>query len=236
MSLEQNVSTVLQNIADAAQRAGRRTEEITLLAATKTRDAATVREIIACGVTTVGENRVQEMTQKLAQNAYEGAQLHFIGRLQTNKVRQVAGKVALIHSVDSLRLANEINKALSRLREQDASVPAQDVLVEVNIGGELSKGGIEPQDLPAFLEQLAGLDGLRVRGLMCIPPPAETPDEARRYFSEMKALFDRNTHLLAQEVPHILSMGMSDDYEQAILEGSTLVRVGTALFGPRIYT
>lgn len=236
MSLEQNVSTVLQNIADAAQRAGRRTEEVTLLAATKTRDAATVREIIACGVTTVGENRVQEMAQKLAQNAYEGAQLHFIGRLQTNKVRQVAGKVALIHSVDSLRLANEINKALSRLREQDASVPAQDVLVEVNIGGELSKGGIELQDLPAFLEQLAGLDGLRVRGLMCIPPPAETPDEARRYFSSMKALFDRNTHLLSQEVPHVLSMGMSDDYEQAILEGSTLVRVGTALFGPRIYT
>lgn len=236
MSLEQNVSAVLQNIADAAQRAGRRTEEVTLLAATKTRDAATVREIIACGVTTVGENRVQEMAQKLAQNAYEGAQLHFIGRLQTNKVRQVAGKVALIHSVDSLRLANEINKALSRLREQDASVPAQDVLVEVNIGGELSKGGIEPQDLPAFFEQLAGLDGLRVRGLMCIPPPAETPDEARRYFSSMKALFDRNTHLLSQEVPHVLSMGMSDDYEQAILEGSTLVRVGTALFGPRIYT
>ncbi len=232
-SLRHNLQTIRRQIAAAAALAGRSADEITLLAATKTRDAAAVREIIAAGIACAGENRVQEMTEKLAQDAYEGAQLHYIGRLQTNKVRQVAGKVALIQSVDSLRLANEIQKVMQRRLEQEGQSSPQDVLIQVNIGGELSKGGIPPQELSAFLEQIAELALVRVRGLMCIPPPAETPDQARRYFAEMKAQFDRHTHLLAPEGPHILSMGMSDDFTQAILEGSTLVRVGTALFGPR---
>ncbi len=234
--LAHNVEMIRQNIADAANAAGRNAQEITLLAATKTRDAQTVRAVIAAGITTVGENRVQEMTEKLAQNAYLGASLHFIGQLQTNKVKQVASRVELIHSVDTLRLAAEIEKVVGRLWEQDKTTAAQDVLVEVNIGGEYSKGGVEPPELPAFLEQLAGFAHLRVRGLMCIPPPARTPDEARRYFAAMKSLFDRNTRLLDASGAPILSMGMSDDYEQAVREGATLVRVGTALFGPRIYT
>ncbi len=233
--LAYNIQAIRLNIAAAAKAAGREMQEITLLAATKTRDADTVRKVIAAGVTTVGENRVQEMTEKLAQNAYQGASLHFIGQLQTNKVKQVAGRVELIHSVDSLRLAAELEKAVGRLCEQVHTITAQDVLVEVNIGGEYSKGGIEPPALPAFLEQLAGYTHLRVRGLMCIPPPARTPDEARRYFAAMKSLFDRTIRLLDYSSTPILSMGMSDDYEQAILEGATLVRVGTALFGPRIY-
>ncbi len=234
--LAHNVEVIRQNIANAAKAAGRSVQEVTLLAATKTRDAQSVREVIAAGVTTVGENRVQEMTEKLAQAAYLGASLHFIGQLQTNKVKQVAGRVELFHSVDSLRLAAEIEKVVGRLCEKQKTIAAQDVLVEVNIGGEHSKGGIEPLELPEFLEQLAGFAHLRVRGLMCIPPPAQTPDEARRYFAAMKNLFDRNVGMLDASGVPILSMGMSDDYEQAVSEGATLVRVGTALFGPRIYT
>ncbi len=225
---------IQERIAQAARAAGRSEKEITLLAATKTQDAATVREAIACGVKTVGENRVQELTEKLAQNAYEGAELHFIGHLQTNKVRQVAGQVALIHSVDSLRLAQEISRAMQHLAQENGIPRTQDVLIEVNIGGELSKGGVEPEGLKALLNDAAQLPAIRIAGLMCIPPRAESPNEARRYFARMKALFDRTAPYLSDGTPRVLSMGMSGDYAEAILEGATLVRVGTALFGPRL--
>lgn len=234
-AIKENAARIQHAIAKAALQAGRRPEEITLLAATKTRTPAEVREVIAAGITTVGENRVQEMTEKLGSAAYDGASLHFIGRLQTNKVKLVVGRAALIHSVDSPRLAAELEKASARVGEQTQSGFVQEVLVEVNIGGEHSKGGIEPRDLPGFLQTLAEYGHLRVRGLMCIPPPAETPEQARRYFAAMRELFERSRALLAQGCEHVLSMGMSDDYEQAVLEGSTLVRVGTALFGPRNY-
>ncbi len=226
---------IQERIAQAARAAGRGEKEITLLAATKTQDASTVREAIARGVKTVGENRVQELTEKLAQNAYEGVELHFIGHLQTNKVRQVAGQVALIHSVDSLRLAQEISRAMQRLAQENGTPRTQDVLIEVNIGGELSKGGVEPEGLKALLNDAAQLPAIRIAGLMCIPPRAESPEEARRYFARMKALFDRTAPYLSDGTPRVLSMGMSGDYAEAILEGATLVRVGTALFGPRLY-
>lgn len=235
MELAEKFKEIERQIAEAAQKAGRSADEITLLAATKTKDAETVREAIACGVKAAGENRVQELTEKLAQNAYEGAALHFIGHLQTNKVRQVAGKVVLIHSVDSLKLAQEVSRTMQQLSGLAASVQFQDILVEVNIGGELSKSGVEPQGLKPLLEEIAKLPGLRIAGLMCIPPRAETSDEARRCFARMKALYDQTEPYFSKEIPHVLSMGMSGDYQEAILEGSTLVRVGTALFGPRAY-
>ncbi|MFA9381429.1 MAG: YggS family pyridoxal phosphate-dependent enzyme [Acetanaerobacterium sp.] len=234
-SIASRVQDILQEIAQAAATAGRNAGEITLLAATKTRDAATVREVIASGVTTVGENRVQEMTEKLAQDAYDGAQLHFIGRLQSNKVRQVAGKTVLIHSVDSLRIAREIDRVMASLAAQGAQPPVQDVLAEVNIAGEQSKGGVAPQELDAFLDELAALAHIRTVGLMCIPPPADTPDDARRCFARMKSLFDGCVHRFAPDCRPVLSMGMSGDYVQAVLEGATLVRVGTAIFGQRQY-
>ncbi len=226
----ERIDSIVQRIAQAAKSAGRSPADVTLLAATKTRDTDTVREIIANGISVVGENRVQEMTQKLAENAYENASLHFIGQLQSNKVRQVAGYVDLIHSVDSLKLAQEINKAV--VARSDMTQP-QDILIEINIGGETSKGGIQPGQLKQFLYSLSELPAIRISGLMCIPPPAQTKDEARRYFAQMKELFDRHCDSFSLHRPPVLSMGMSDDFEQAILEGSTLVRVGTALFGPR---
>lgn len=235
MDLAIKLQEIQERIAQAARAAGRGEKEITLLAATKTQDASTVREAIARGVKTVGENRVQELTEKLAQNAYEGVELHFIGHLQTNKVRQVAGQVALIHSVDSLRLAQEISRAMQRLAQENGTPRTQDVLIEVNIGGELSKGGVEPEGLKALLNDAAQLPAIRIAGLMCIPPRAESPEEARRYFARMKALFDRTAPYLSDGTPRVLSMGMSGDYAEAILEGATLVRVGTALFGPRLY-
>lgn len=235
MELAEKLKEIERQIAEAAQKAGRNADEITLLAATKTQDAATVREAIASGVKAAGENRVQELTEKLAQNAYEGAVLHFIGQLQTNKVRQVAGKVALIHSVDRLKLAQEISRTMLQLSSIAASPQLQDILIEVNIGGELSKSGAEPQGLEALLCDVAKLPSLQIAGLMCIPPRAETPDDARRYFARMKALYDQTEPYFSKNVPHVLSMGMSGDYQEAILEGSTLVRVGTALFGPRAY-
>ena len=229
MSLAEKIRQVEENIAAAAREVGRDPSEITLVAATKVQTSETIREAIAAGVKVCGENRVQEMTAHLADNAYEGAKLHFIGHLQTNKVKFVVGRVDLIESVGSQRL-------LEAIEQQAAKVGVvQDILLEVNVGGEESKSGVSVAELPALAARAAELPHVRLRGLMAIPPVAQNKGENRPFFAQMRQLFvdikekmDDN-----KSVIDCLSMGMSRDYEDAVREGATLVRVGTALFGPR---
>ena len=231
MSIQEHVNTVKETIAAAARAAGRDPGEITLCAATKVQTDDTIRQAIAAGIAVCGENRVQELTAHLAAGAYAGAQVHFIGHLQTNKVKQVVGKAALIHSVDSQRLLQAIDSQAGKLGL------VQDILLEVNIAGEESKGGCTPEDvLP--LARLAGeLDHVRLRGLMSIPPVPVHPADSRPYFLKMHQLFVDIREKMSDNQSDIncLSMGMSADCEEAISQGSTLVRVGTALFGPRSY-
>lgn len=229
MSIAQNVEAVRRRIQAAALSAGRDPAEITLCAATKTQTSDAIREVIAAGVPVCGENRVQEMTAHLADDAYQGAALHFIGRLQTNKVRQVVGKVALIQSVDSLHLLQAIEAQAAKIGV------VQDILIEINIGDEASKGGVAAGAAVDLALQASAMDHVRLRGLMAIPPPVEDPAENRPFFAAMRQLFvdikkktGDNTSVM-----DCLSMGMSGDYEEAVAQGATLVRVGTALFGPR---
>lgn len=226
MSIAENISEVRANIEAACREAGRSPEEITLVGASKMNDAQACREAIAAGIDALGENRVQEMTAKLQENAYEGAPLHFIGHLQRNKVRQVVGVVSLIHSVSSLELLEEIDK---QARKRDI---VQDILLEVNIGGEASKSGVSPDALPELLEEVSEMEHLHVCGLMTIPPPTQDT----RHLEAMQKLFeDMNARKIAKTEMKILSMGMSGDYEAAVACGSTLVRIGSALFGARLY-
>lgn len=229
MDLSQNIKAVQERIAAAARAAGRDPGEISLCAATKVQTDDTIRAAIAGGIRLCGENRVQELTAHLEANAYAGAEVHFIGHLQTNKVRQVVGKVSLIHSVDSERLLRAIDA------QADKQGCVQDILLEVNIAGEESKGGISPEELPQLAGLAAGCPHVRLRGLMAIPPISSLPGANRKYFSQMRNLFVDIMNKMSdnQSVIDCLSMGMSADYEDAIAEGATLVRVGTALFGPR---
>ncbi len=230
MDVSSHVSMVQSKIAAAAIAAGRSPQEITLCAATKVQSDETIRQAIAAGISVCGENRVQELTAHLAANAYEGArEVHFIGHLQTNKVKQVVGKVDLIQSVDSPHLLQAIHTQADKLDI------VQDILFEVNIAGEASKSGCSPELLPQLVQQAAQLPHVRVRGLMAIPPISSAPGANRRYFAQMRQLFIDITQKMSdnQGVMDCLSMGMSADYEDAIAEGATLVRVGTALFGPR---
>ena len=230
MDLEKNIQLVQSKIAAAALAAGRSPEEITLCAATKVQSDDTIRSAIASGISVCGENRVQELTAHLAAGAYAGAkEVHFIGHLQTNKVKQVVGKVALIQSVDSLHLLQAIHTQAEKLGI------VQDILLEVNIAGEESKSGCSPELLSQLVLETHRLPHVRLRGLMAIPPISSSPGANRRYFAEMHQLFIDITQKMSdnQGVMDCLSMGMSADYEDDIAEGATLVRVGTALFGPR---
>ena len=229
MSLEENIARVKAGIAQAAAEAGRDPGEITLVAATKVQTSETIRAAIAAGVTVCGENRVQELTGHLDDYAYDGARVHFIGHLQTNKVRFVVGRVDLIESVDSLRLLGAVERQAEKLNL------VQDILLEVNIGHEESKGGCLPEDLPALARRAAELPHVRLRGLMAIPPAAAEPGDNQRFFAATRQLFVDIRSQIGDNDTDIdcLSMGMSGDYEDAIREGATLVRVGTALFGPR---
>ena len=230
MDITESVARVKANIAAAAEKAGRRPEDIYLVAASKMNDSGRVREAIAAGIRICGENRVQEMVEKQAQGAYEGAELHFIGHLQKNKVKQVVGLASLIQSADSLELIRLIDKtALSRCI-------VQDILLEVNIGAEASKSGFSPEELPSALDSIARLDAVRVRGLMTIPPICSSRQEIEPYFVQMKQLF---IDICGKKYDNIrmdfLSMGMSADYETAIACGANMVRVGSAIFGERVY-
>ena len=230
MSIAENIARVRANIAAAAREAGRDPAEITLVGASKMNDAAACREAIAAGIDALGENRVQEMTAKLAEHAYDGAPLHFIGHLQRNKVNKVVGHVDLIQSVGSLELLDEIERVAA------ARDLVQDILLEVNIGREEAKSGFAPEEVLAGAEAAAARTHVRVQGLMTIPPADADREENLRYFQEVQALYvDMNTKLFHNELKY-LSMGMSGDYADAIRAGATMVRVGTAIFGARNYT
>ena len=230
MTIAENVALVRENMALAAREAGRDPGEILLLAASKMNDADRVRQAILAGVDACGENRVQEMLEKQALGAYEGAPLHFIGHLQKNKVKQVVGLAELIHGVDSRELLETISRVAA------ARGLVQDVLLEVNIGGEASKSGFAPEEVPAALEYAAALPALRVRGLMAIPPVCAAPEENRPFFLRMQKLFIDNGGKKYDNVSmDFLSMGMSGDYTEAIACGANLIRVGSGIFGPRHY-
>lgn len=231
MSIAENVAAIQARIAQAALACGRDPAEIQLCAATKMNDADAVRQAIAAGVDCCGENRVQELTAKLAENAYDGAPVHFIGHLQTNKVKQVVGKVALIHSVDSERLLRAINAEAARQGIQ------QNILLEVNIGNEESKSGFRPEEILPLLEKIGEFSNVCMKGLMAIPPISRFPGENLQYFQKMFQLsVDIRKKINDNVTVDCLSMGMSDDYTDAITCGSTMIRVGTAIFGARDYS
>ena len=230
-TIAENITAIRHKIRLAAEKAGRDPHEILLCAATKMNDSENVRKAIAAGVDCCGENRVQELVQKQSENAYDGAPVHFIGHLQTNKVKQVVGKVDLIQSVDSLRLLGAIQKEAAR------QGICQEILLEINIGGEESKTGFSVSELWELLPNLTEYPNLTVRGLMAIPPICQIPGENDKFFQEM---YNLSVDITAKKYDNvrvsILSMGMSDDYEDAIACGSTMIRVGTAIFGARDYS
>lgn len=230
MSIAENVAAIRKEMAQAAIAAGRKPEEVLLCAATKMNDAEAVRQAISAGVDCCGENRVQELVQKQAENAYAGAPVHFIGHLQTNKVRQVVGKVDLIQSVDRLRLLEAIEAEAARQGIY------QDILLEINVGREESKSGFFAEEIPAVLENMFQYGHIRVRGLMAIPPICQNSEDSLKFFQEIRNLsVDISAKKYDNVSVDILSMGMSADFVQAITCGSTMVRVGTAIFGPRDY-
>lgn len=231
MSIAENVARVRAQMAQAALRCGRNPEEIKLCAATKMNDADAVRQAIAAGVDCCGENRVQEFTAKLAENAYIGAPVHFIGHLQTNKVRQVVGKVDLIQSVDSAHLLRAVD------REAGRQGIRQDILLEINIGNEASKGGFSPEEILPLLENFGEFSNVCVKGLMAIPPISRFPGENLEFFQKMRQISVDIRDIINDNVKvDCLSMGMSGDFEDAIAAGSTMIRVGTAIFGARDYS
>ena len=230
MSISENVKQVKENIAAAAIRCGRSSDEIKLVAATKMNDADRVREAIKAGVDICGENRVQELMDKNAVGAYEGCPLHFIGHLQKNKVKYIVGVAELIHSADSLELIEVINKRAAALGI------TQDILLEINIGSEAAKSGFAADEVMNILPRMAEFPSVRVRGLMAIPPICTDKEENRPYFRTMKQLFvDIGAKKYDNVSMDYLSMGMSADYEVAVEEGANLVRVGTGIFGARNY-
>jgi PLP dependent protein len=228
--VKENLKVIRENIAEAAARAGKSASDITLLAATKTVPVEVINHSIELGVDHIGENRVQELNEKYESYNLERCELHFIGHLQLNKVKYLIGRVAMIQSVDSEKLAAEI----SRLSAKKGVTT--DVLLEVNIGKEPNKSGVMPELLPELVEKVSLLPNIRVRGLMAIPPANASETETMNFFLRMNQYFVDIKHKKTDNVSmDWLSMGMSADYTQAILAGANLVRVGTALYGPRIY-
>ena len=228
-SIAENIRSIRGRMAAAAEKAGRDPGDILLVGASKMNDAAACQAAIQAGIDALGENRVQEMTAKLQEHAYDGAPLHFIGHLQRNKARQVVGVVSLIESAGSWELLEEIE------RQAEKKGLVQDVLLEVNIGGEASKSGFAPQDLYEAAERARSLDRVRVRGLMTVPPIAREPHGNLPYFGEVSRLYVDISRKLYDNSFAYLSMGMSDDFEDAIAAGATMVRVGSAIFGRRHY-
>ena len=230
MSIAENIAHIREEMKAAAVAAGRDPDSILLCAATKMNDAAAVRQAIAAGVDVCGENRVQELVQKLSEHAYDGAPVHFIGHLQTNKVKQVVGCVDLIQSVDRRSLLEAIQKEAAR------QGICQDILLEVNIGNEESKSGFQADEVLPLLEHIADFPNIRVKGLMAIPPISQNPGDNRKFFAKM---YELSVDIKEKKYDNVsvdcLSMGMSDDYEDAICCGSTMIRVGTAIFGARDY-
>ena len=229
--VEYNYKKINEDIAEAAQKVGKKREDITFLAATKTVDAATINHAISLGLDHIGENRVQELLSKYEDYDLDNCSLQFIGHLQTNKVRQIVGKVDLIQSVDSVKLAKEI--AAQSLKRNITT----NILVEVNIGREENKSGVMPEQLDELLAKLSEIEAIRVKGLMAIPPICDFAQENRKFFDKMRNIFlDIRSKNIDNISMDILSMGMSGDYAEAIKCGANMVRIGSALFGARNYT
>lgn len=225
---DENYKIVCEKLENAALKSGRSLKDVTLLAATKTVDIDTINYAINSGITHIGENRVQELLSKI--DGLNPVHKHLIGHLQTNKVKDIVTKVELIHSVDSFKLAKEIQKQSERMDVHS------DILLEVNIGGEESKSGFSPDEIYEEIYKIAELSRVHIRGLMTIPPICEKSEENRKYFSKLHNMFlDIASKKIDNSNMEILSMGMSDDYDVAVSEGANLVRVGTALFGKRNY-
>lgn len=228
LDLEENYKRIRAELEEAAAASGRSPNEITLLAATKTVPVEVINHGIALGIRHIGENRVQELCEKY--DRYAPVDLQFIGHLQTNKVRQIIEKVSMIQSVGSGRLAQEIS------RQAEKTGRVMDILIEVNIGREENKSGVLPEALPELVSEAASLPGLRVRGLMAIPPAGAEKADTIRFFSRMTQYFiDMKNKRSDNVTMDYLSMGMSADFADAIRAGANLVRVGSALFGPRVY-
>ena len=229
-SIKENYETIVNRISEAAIKSGRKPEDIIFLSATKTVDPELINYAISLGLKYIGENKVQEMLSKYDKYDLEHSQLHFIGHLQSNKVRQIIGKVSMIQSVDSVKLAQEISKYSVK------NDLVTDILIEVNIGREENKSGVMPEKLEELLREISDFEGISVKGLMAIPPICENEAEIRGYFANMRNLFlDISTKKIDNIRMDILSMGMSGDYYEAILEGANLVRIGSSLFGARNY-
>ncbi|MCR5546389.1 MAG: YggS family pyridoxal phosphate-dependent enzyme [Lachnospiraceae bacterium] len=228
--LKENLDTVEKRIQEACDRSGRKREEVTLIAVSKTKPVEVLKEAYDLGVRVFGENKVQELDVKIPEFSDDVA-WHMIGHLQRNKVKYIAGKVALIHSVDSLRLAEEISK---EGKKKDVVIP---ILIEVNAAGEESKFGVAPEETLSLVKEIAALENVQVKGLMTIAPYVVDSEENRPYFRKIK---DLSVDIAKENIDNvsmdILSMGMTGDYEVAIEEGATMVRVGTGIFGERDYS
>lgn len=223
--VEENLRAIRENIAETAEKCGRNSDSVRLMAVTKTVAPEIVNHAVSLGLTLLGENRVQEFLSK--QEVYDkSAEIHFIGHLQTNKVKYIIDPVSMIQSVDSLKLAQEINRLAI------AHNKIMDVLCEVNIGGEDSKSGVLPDNLNPLIEQISEMEGIRIKGLMTIPPPSDSDI----FLGRMEELFN---NIKSAKIKNVsmdeLSMGMTHDYQTAIKYGSTIVRIGTGLFGMRNY-
>ena len=229
-SIRENIAAIRAQIDAAARETGRTGADITLVGASKMNGAAACQEAIAAGIDALGENRVQEMTAKLAEDAYRGAPLHFIGHLQRNKVKQVVGKAALIQSIGSPELLAEVDRQAEKLGI------VQDILLEVNIGGEEAKSGFAPDAVEQAAAQAKALTHVRVRGLMTIPPADATREENMAYFEKVRALYVDISRKIYDNGLEYLSMGMSGDFADAIRAGANMVRVGSAIFGARDYS
>lgn len=228
--IAENIKAVEAKVGAAAQRSGRKREDILLLAVSKTQMVDVIRQAVECGLSSLGENKVQEIMDKYEPMG-EGVHWHLIGHLQTNKVKYIIDKVDMIHSVESLKLAEEIEKRAA------AKGLVMDILVEVNMAHEESKFGIMPEKTEEFIRELAKKEHLRVRGLMTVAPFVENSEENREYFRQMRQIqVDINAKKIDNVVMDVLSMGMTGDYEVAIEEGATIVRVGTGIFGERDYS
>lgn len=228
--LKSRIESVQERVARAAQRAGKKPEDIILVAASKMNDAERVHAAITAGIRVCGENRVQELLDKYEQHAYDGADLQFIGTLQTNKVKYLIGKVSLIQSVGSIHLGEAIAKEAAKHEI------CQDILLEVNIGREAAKSGLMIEELDEAISKLSEKRSLHIRGLMAIPPIADEISKNSSYFHEMRQVF---VDILTKKYDNVnmdyLSMGMTNDFEMAIECGANMVRIGTAIFGTRLY-
>lgn len=228
MDICMNIEKIKNNIKIHAQKVNRDPNDILIMAVTKTVDVERIQKAIDNGITAIGENKVQELIDKYPALKNK-AQFHFIGHLQTNKVKNIIDKVKMIHSLDSIHLAQEINK---RASQNDIEM---DCLVEVNIGSEESKYGIDPSDVIDFIKSLEPYENIRIRGLMTVAPLME-PEQVRPYFRKMKELFDSARNIRQKNVDFkYLSMGMTNDYTVAVEEGSNIIRIGTGIFGKRLY-